>query len=219
MRNDLIENFDIQEDKIHVIPNPVDLHRIKGAAALEPDLLNRGRINIVAVGRLTHHKGFDLLLRAFKMALDKVPDLFLTILGGGGEENSLKGLAGELGVEDSVRFKGNRDNPFPYISQARIFVASSRYEGLPNAVLESLACGTPVLAFDCPGGTAEIIEEGRNGWLVPSEDVTAMKDRLIEIVRGEKWSDLERGNLLPERFHLDPVVRRYEEALLNLCDT
>ena len=86
-------------------------------------------------------------------------------------EKKLKKLASELGLSTQVAFKGFVQNPYPYMAQADLFVLSSRYEGCPNAVLEAMACGTPVVAFRCKGGMDEIIDDGVNGWLAEPENV------------------------------------------------
>jgi len=104
-----------------------------------------------------------------------------------------------------------------YMANADLFVSSSRWEGLPNAVLESLACGTPVIAFDCPGGTSEIIHHGKNGLLVPAGDWSLMGEKIIELVKSKKWLELKSDQLLPEEFECSPVVRRYEKLLLGSC--
>ena len=143
----------------------------------------------------------------------KISNLYLTIVGEGPEENILKRLVNNLGVRNFVSFVGHQDNPYPFMAYADLFISSSRWEGLPNVVLESLACGTPVLAFDCPGGTGEIIREGKNGWLVPSEDWEVMGEKIVEIVTCKKWLEMPSDTLLPEKFSCQNVLKMYEELL------
>jgi glycosyltransferase involved in cell wall biosynthesis len=97
------------------------------------------------------------------------------------------------------------------MAHADLFISSSRYEGSPNAVLESLACGTPVLAFDCPGGTKEIICEDENGWLVPGEDIGAMATKLIKIVKKKAWNSLDAHSLLPSKHSIENVMAVTEQ--------
>jgi len=215
MQRDLIDHFTLPPHKIDVIPNPVDVERIRRSTGVNASPYQNGKGNFVAVGRLTFQKGFDLLLRAFHRSLKKAPDTHLTIVGEGSEENALKKLTAELGIADSVSFVGHQDNPFPFMAHADLLISSSRWEGLPNAVLESLACGTPVLAFDCPGGTEEIIQHGENGWLVPSEDFESMGREMVEIVKNEKWLALQGTSLLPEKYRCETVVKRYEELFIK----
>jgi len=215
MQKDLIDHFSLRPDKITVIPNPVDVERIRQTILNGRNPYHNGKRHLVAVGRLNYQKGFDMLLKAFSQALQKSTDLHLTIVGEGPKEGSLKRLAANLGVIDSVTFVGHKDNPFLFMTHADLLISSSRWEGLPNAVLEALACGTPVLAFDCAGGTGEIIREGENGWLVHSEDWASMGEKIVELARGEEWLKLKTDSLLPEEYGCQNVVRRYEELLMK----
>lgn len=211
MRRDMVRSLYLPPGRIRVIPNPVDTARVTARISGSKNPYSGHNVQLVSVGRLHEQKGFDLLIRVFKWALDKEPGMHLTLVGGGGEEGRLVELSRRLGVRDALTFAGHRDNPYPYMAHADLFISSSRYEGSPNAVLESLACGTPVLAFDCPGGTREIVEEGRNGWLVPSEDIGAMATRLISIVKARAWEGLEADALLPVRHRMENVLAVYEE--------
>ena len=215
MKEDLVANFSLQTDKISVIPNPVDVERIGHIIRNSHNPCLKGKRHLVTVGRLNYQKGFDFLLKAFNKARQKAPSIHLTIVGDGPEKGSLRRLAVDLGVVDSVTFVGQQDNPFPFMAHADLFVSSSRYEGSPNAVLESLACGTPVLAFDCPGGTGEIIEEGKNGWLVPSEDWEAMSEKIVELMITEKFHELNIDLLLPRKYVCRSVVRMYEDVIIK----
>jgi glycosyltransferase involved in cell wall biosynthesis len=213
MRNDLIKNFGIPPQKIAVIPNPVDTAKIKTLCHSQNNPYRPGKIHVVAVGWLIHQKGFDLLLRSFEYAARQLPELHLTIVGDGPQREPLTHMAEDLGIGKRVSFVGHKDNPYLYMANANLFVSSSRWEGLPNAVLESLACGTPVIAFDCPGGTSEIVRDGKNGWLVPAEDWTSMGRKVVAVVRSKKWKGLKSTQLLPEEFDCFRVVRMYEELL------
>jgi len=215
MQKDLVNSFPLPVENTIVIPNPVDSERIDQFLLGGHNPYRSGRYHFVSVGRLNYQKGFDLLLKAFDKSLKKIPDLHLTIVGEGSEEESLKRLADDLGVMDSITFTGHLENPFPFMAYADLFISSSRWEGLPNAVLESLACGTPVLAFDCPGGTGEIIRQGKNGWLVPSRDFGAMGEKIVELAKSNRWQDLQIGSLLPEEYGCQNVMKRYEELLMK----
>ena len=215
MQKDLVNSFPLPVENTIVIPNPVDSERIDQFLLDGHNPYRSGRYHLVSVGRLNYQKGFDLLLKAFDKSLKKVPDLHLTIVGEGSEEEFLKRLADNLGVMESITFTGHRENPFPFMAYADLFISSSRWEGLPNAVLESLACDTPVLAFDCPGGTGEIIRQGKNGWLVPSRDFGAMGDKIVELAKSNQCQDLQTGSLLPEEYGCQNVVKQWEELLMK----
>ncbi len=215
MKQDMVGLIPSAAGRIHVIPNPVDRERVSENILRSGNPYQTGGIHLVSVGRLNRQKGYDLLIRAMGDACHEVAGLSLTLVGDGPEEAALKELSRELGLQDAVLFAGHQDNPYPFMAHADLFVSSSRYEGSPNAVLESLACGTPVLAFDSPGGTGEIITEGHNGWLVPAEDVGAMTARLNEIVRNRAWELVAADHLLPEAFECGNAVRAYEALLME----
>jgi len=141
----------------------------------------------------------------------------LTIVGDGPERSLLQGLSAELGISGEVTFAGQREAPYPYMARADFLVCPSRWEGSPNAVLESLACGTPVLASDCPGGTAEIVDPDKNGWLVPAEDWRVLGEKMIGILADRSWVPLKGKDLLPEDYRMENVVKRWKEVLLETC--
>jgi glycosyltransferase involved in cell wall biosynthesis len=213
VKRDLERIFAISPQKITVIPNPVDLERIGRAKRNGNDGYSAQKRHLVAVGRLHYQKGFDFLLKAFQNILQRVPDLHLTIVGGGPDEDSLRKTAEDLFITNSVSFAGYQENPYPYMAHADLFVSSSRWEGLPNAVLEALACGTPVVAFDCPGGIREIIRDEENGWLVPAEDWVSLGEKIAELMIQKKYEG--RKDLLPSTFLCGNVVRAYEKLLME----
>lgn len=179
MKKDLVENYQIKSEKITVINNPIDFENIKKLSNISSkELFDKSKINLLAVGRLSHQKGFDTLLEIMKELDEKY---FLSILGQGPDEEKLKSMIKEFSLESKVQLLGFQDNPYSYMKQADIFVLSSRFEGLPNVVLEANACGTTVIAFDCPGGTNEIIVDGENGYLAKCQDKNDFIDKLKNI--------------------------------------
>ena len=215
VKRDLEKSFAIPPQKITVIPNPVDLERIDLAKRNGHKGYSAKRRHLVAVGRLNYQKGFDVLLKAFQQILQRVPDLHLTIVGGGPDEDLLRKMAEDLFITDSVTFAGYQANPYPYMAHADLFISSSRWEGLPNAVLEALACGTPVVAFDCPGGIREIIQEGNNGWLIPAGDWEFMSKKVVELMTDKAYRLGEMKELHPPACICDNAVRAYEKVLME----
>jgi GalNAc-alpha-(1->4)-GalNAc-alpha-(1->3)-diNAcBac-PP-undecaprenol alpha-1,4-N-acetyl-D-galactosaminyltransferase len=204
----------IGERAVHVIPNPVE------APPAGPDRVFRppgtGR-TIVAMGRLARQKGFDLLLRAWRLCAEKYPSWSLVILGEGEERRQLESLAIELGLKDRVSFPGRVQDPTLVLQGADLFVMSSRYEGFPNALLEAMACGVAVISTDCPSGPREIIRDGVDGVLVRPNDIDALAagmDRLMGDCLERKRLASHAGEIT-ERFSLEQVMSKWE-AVVNL---
>lgn len=192
-----------------VIPNPVP-------APPPPGPRSGGEARrVVALGRLHPVKGFDLLLPAFQAALAEAPGWTLDIWGDGPEQESLVRLAGELGLGEAVRFRGLTDDPYRVLRGADLYVLSSRAEGFPNALVEAMACGLPVVSTDFGGAARDIIQDGVNGLLVPAEDPQAMAAALARLM-GNPEARRRLGAKAAEvvqRYSTERVVALWEEAV------
>ena len=198
-----------------VIGNPIDVDEVTSLAAAPATL--PGSPALLAVGRLSRQKGFDLLLPAFAQLLATAPAAHLTIAGTGPDESALRALARTLGVADRVTLRGFIENPYPLMRAADLYVLSSRYEGFPNVVLEALACDTPVVAAAC-AGVAGLILPGVNGWLAPVDDVAGLADALALATRTR--ARLRPGAIrdsVRSRFETGGIARRYEQAIAELA--
>ena len=165
-------------DRVQAIWNPIPRFPEKVQVRIRS---SDGPRVALAVGRLTHQKGFDLLLRAWAQLGKERDDWVLRIVGDGEEELALKALAAELEIEESVVLVGQvRDMAAEY-SAADLFVMSSRWEGLPMTLLEAQHFGLPTVATDCPTGPREVLSSG-SGLLVKPEDPGALADGLAELL-------------------------------------
>jgi len=157
---DLVDNFDVDSNKIRVIYNPVDTKIIteKMHEPLE-DLYSEifEKPVIITVGRLTHAKAQWNLLRAFKIISTQIGDVNLVILGDGELKEYLIKLADGLGIREKVHFIGFQENPFKFVARAKLFVMTSIFEGLGMVLQEALACNTPIISTDCKCGPREIL--------------------------------------------------------------
>lgn len=171
MRRELVEDCGLQAGRLQLIRNPVDIARVRSLAAapLAVDPWGPQTIRLVAAGRLSPEKGFDLLIDALGLLDD--PRVQLGILGDGPLRDDLQARTAARGLTRQVHFLGFQANPYPYLARASAFVLSSRREAFPNVVLEALACGTPVIATPAPGGTLEIL--GRQQGCVVAREVSA----------------------------------------------
>lgn len=173
---------------------------------------------VVAMGRLTHQKGFDLLLLAFSKLAKQYPDWVLLILGEGELKRALITQASELGLTGRVRFAGLVADPFPVLRNSNLFVMASRYEGFPYVLLEAMASGLPVVYTDCPSGPSEIITHELNGILVPNGDVDALSKAMDRLMNSAE----ERGRLaakapeVRQRFGIEKIMDQWETLLTEV---
>lgn len=153
-------------------------------AALMTTAESAGLINkiVLAVGRLSYQKGYDILLKAWKQVITVYPDWKLRIVGDGEEKESLHQWIVLNHMEAHVEIPGATKRVKQEYLNSSIFVMSSRYEGLPMVLLEAASCGLPLVAFDCPCGPAEVIHDGINGLLVPMGDVNALAEALMSLM-------------------------------------
>lgn len=218
LRRQLTGRYRLPEEKVRVIQNPLDVEAIVAQGGNCTNALDSddGIPTVVGMGRFTREKGFDLLIRAggavrkpFRMVL----------LGEGPEEQNLRELASRLGVADRIEFAGFRENPYPCLAKAAVFVLPSRYEGFPNSLLEAMALGVACIATRCPTGPEEIVEDGANGLLVPVEDPDGLAGSITRLLQDrhlrerlaaagrERAKDFDAARILP-RFEalLDEVT-------------
>ncbi len=212
IKNDLQINFGIRPEKMITIYNPVQVGEIRSNLHPHSPAKHSPDYKIVSAGTLEYRKGFDLLINAMSKIVKKNNKIHLTLLGDGPEKESLRKQINSLSLSNNVTLEGYQENPYLYFSRADLFVLSSRYEGLPNALLESLACGTPVIAFNCPGGIDEIIVNESQGILVPENDVQALSIAIEKQIRSHKHP---KGSLLPDKFDIKTVVPAYEELFIS----
>jgi glycosyltransferase involved in cell wall biosynthesis len=141
---------------------------------------------IIGVGQMeTNIKQFDKLIEAYSNSILPQVNIHLVLLGKGDRIVKLQKLANERNIEDKVHFLGYQDNPFKFLSKARYFVLSSLNEGLPNVILESLACETPVIAFNCRSGPSEMIQDKENGLLVENQNIEKLTEAMNLFVEDE----------------------------------
>lgn len=198
----------IPESRMHVIHNPVVsglLQDLMQAPVLVHWLPDDGLPLILGVGRLTAVKDLPTLLRAFAL-LQQKRKARLVILGEGEERDALQALADNLGIAADVVMPGFVENPFAVMRRANVFVMSSRREGLPGALVEAMACGTPVVSTDCPSGPAEILENGRWGRLVPVGDHVALATAIEATLTEPLHPDVA---LRARDFSVEQAVQRY----------
>jgi len=214
---DLQEEFGLPAEKLVRIYNPIDIKRVRELAALGPNPYAGPGPHLVAAGRLCRQKGFDVLLDAMPKVREKMPNAQVAILGEGALGPDLKTQAALLKVEGAVDFLGFRQNPWPYFRHANLLVLPSRYEGLPNVVLEALSVGTPVVATDCPGGSREIQSFDDRVTLVPPDDPGALESAILLACERTRMPLTVTDPAL-RGFDLETIVEEYSRLLDRRVD-
>jgi glycosyltransferase involved in cell wall biosynthesis len=193
MAEDMVQQLGLNDEQIAVLPNPVDLPEIR-AAMKGPSARRGSGPHLLAVGRLAHEKGFDLLLEALAVVRERFPGSDLIIAGSGREEAALKALCRSLWLESSVSFVGHVDRFYAFFPGTTLFVLSSRYEGMPNALLAAAAAGLPLVATPASGGVVDLLRGRRGAWLTPEITSEALARTIVStlesIQAGELFSDV-----------------------------
>lgn len=203
----------IAPDKFRVVYNPVyrpEITELSREALSHPWMADTDIPVIIAAGKLKPQKDFETLLRAFALVRSR-RKARLMILGRGPKQQALLELAGQLGVKDDFQLPGHVKNPYAYFGRAAVFVLSSAWEGLPNVLIEAMACGCPVVSTDCPSGPFEILDEGRVGKLVSVGNSEQMALAIAQTIDSPPTAEMmiERARV----FSYENSIARYEAVL------
>ena len=217
--SDLSQLVRIRRERLHTVHNPVNISRIQRLSMEEvghPWAQPGTPPVILGVGRLDVLKDFSTLVRAFSLVRSR-QECRLVILGDGPERGKLEDIVRQLGLDRDVLLAGFVSNPFAWMRRARVFVSSSLTEGCPNALMQALACGIPVISTDCVGGSAEVLQNGKWGRLVATRDASAMAEAIVATLGTEDHPDVrQRAN----DFGHERIVQQYLQILLpNLVGT
>ncbi|WP_448243325.1 glycosyltransferase [Pseudoxanthomonas mexicana] len=213
---DMQAELGLQSAQIDVVHNPIVLPEL-GALINErtewpwPD---SNVPTLVFVGRLAPEKRPDLLLGAFRRMRDRSARLL--IVGDGPCAADIRSQIRKHGLEARVRLVGQVSNVYPLISRCKALVLCSDYEGFGNVLVEAMACGTQVVATDCPNGPAEILEGGAYGWLVPCDDASALAQAMEEAISDWPHVSPDRLRARANDFTLERAVEAYVGILNRL---
>jgi glycosyltransferase involved in cell wall biosynthesis len=206
---DLSAYTGIPLERIKVIYNPVVSDELLQAA--EQPVHHRFFAEnecpvVLGVGRLTEQKDFSTLIKAFDILRKKIPSR-LIILGDGEERSYLEELIHSSGLQDLVDLPGFDINPFAFMKKASMFVLSSKWEGLPGALIQALACDCPAVSTNCLSGPSEILKDGQYGYLIPVGDVNAIAGAMEAILMGDIRKPPKSWL---EQFTIDAVIPQYK---------
>lgn len=238
-----IAYFNLDRKKVNAIENPynIDDINLKAKETIEESVERfiLSHETSITMGRLESQKGYELLIQCFARVCENESKAGLIILGEGSLHNELVNKAAKLGISDNILFLGNKKNPFAYISKSQLYVSASLFEGFPNALVEAMACGIPVMHTDCLTGPREILtsnyaekmidepEFAEYGILMPDfnriDKIGKSKEDIIEIYADtwikmlqDKNAQIRYGKLAQDRVRLYSVnecVRKYRNII------
>lgn len=205
--------FNKTSDRVAVIPNPVQ------TCANDLNCQARRTSLVMAAGRLSHEKGFDLLLTAFAKINRKHPEWNLVIYGDGPERPALERQISKLNLNEKVQLPGVTARLSTHLRTAGCFVLSSRFEGFPNVLIEALACGCPVVASNC-SDISEIVRHGWNGLLIPPEDPDGLANALRLIMEDVPLRKIleTNGPVSVRRFGVEFVADHWERLFGEIAN-
>jgi glycosyltransferase involved in cell wall biosynthesis len=180
MKADLVARFDVDPCRVWVLQNPVDTALMDQKLAGAANPYDPRKTNVLTAGRLSRQKGVDILICSFAAAVKREPRLRLHVLGrDGGEERNLRKLAEGLELGEHVVFWGEQENPYPFLKYCDLFVLASRWEGMPNVILECIYLNRPIVATRTVPAIERLIDQGRNALLVPVDDAAALTEAIL----------------------------------------
>lgn len=202
-------NF-VDKSKLFVIPNSLSF------VADEPAKLENKRI--IAVGRLTEQKGFDILVSIAQIIKDEIPDWHIDIFGDGEDKSKLLELISEKKLESFVKINPPTKNIKEELLTSSLFVMTSRWEGLPMILLEAKACGLPIVSFDCPEGPADVIRDCEDGFLIKNLNLIEFSQKIKELANNHNLRNFVGKKAYENVFYfLDKnIFKEWEKLFENI---
>lgn len=221
MADDIGRELRIERSRLVVLTNPVDVEEIRHAIGPHPARQtaspSKTGPHLLALGRLSPEKGFDLLLQAFADVQTEFPRASLLIAGAGPDEVKLKALCRALGLDSTVSFAEHIDRPWRLYAAATLFVLPSRHEGMPNALLEAAAGGLPIVALPASGGIVDLLCDQPGVWLAPEVSTEGLAATLVAALRalrpGERFA-----HPFVEAFGIDRAIGAYEKLIDRMIE-
>jgi len=215
MAKDMRDEVAVQDKQLAVLANPLDVENLRATSESSSKVgrqSNSSAPRLLAIGRLAHEKGFDLLLHAFATVREALPEVQLLIAGDGPEELTLKAQCSQLGLESAVVFLGHVDHPSTWFPDTTLFVLSSRQDAMPNALLEAAACGLPIVATPASQGLVDLLRDQTGVWL--AEEITA---RALSVALLQALNQLSPTQRFPhpfiEPFRFQHAIDAYESLI------
>ena len=197
---DMVNNYRIKDVDISVVYPPIDYSFFKDSASCER------KKEILFVGRLDVYKAPEVMIRIFQKIYEE-NDVILRIVGDGSLRDELEEFCKSNHLERCVVFEGSQSDVMQYMKNSSVLAMTSKFEGFGMVLAEAIACGTPVISFDCPVGPSDIIVDGINGFLVRNSDEEEFEKKIVEAIN-IKWNEADIKKTA-EKFHPDKVLNGY----------
>ncbi|MBQ2718081.1 MAG: glycosyltransferase [Clostridia bacterium] len=208
-------------EKSSVIPNPVILENSDNPGEEKIDFSMRDN-RIVSVGRLSlTQKRQDVLINAFKIVLEKHPEMQLVFYGDGQDRAKIESIIKENGLENKVILAGVTKDVKESIKKAKVFVLSSDFEGIPNALIEAMQYGVPSVSTDCsPGGARLLINDGENGFIVPCGNIEKLAEKINILIENSEISNKfsKSSPKICETFSEEKIANMWEDCFIKIRD-
>jgi glycosyltransferase involved in cell wall biosynthesis len=217
IKQSVLEEYQVPESRINLVYNGIDLKFFNPSETKKNK--DSTDMEFICVARLNPVKNHKLLLNAFYELLKVFPQSRLTLVGEGELRPELEKIIIHLKIQDNVDIIGETNDVRYYLTKADIFILTSKYEGLPLSILESMAVGLPIIATEV-GGIPDIVKNEINGVLVESEDVSSLSNAMIRIVKDftfRKRVSLQ-NKMDAKKYDLSSVARKYEDIYLSNND-
>ncbi|MCM2284780.1 MAG: glycosyltransferase [Desulfobacula sp.] len=220
-RTDLIGSFRVDGASIGVIPNSINVARIKrlsrAPSPVDGSAKNSKRFRFVCVARLAAEKNHALLIKACCILKERSFPFEMVLVGGGPLENEIEDMICDHNLEGQFRLLGSVDNPYPVMASSDALVLSSNYEAFGIVLIEAMVCGIPVIATDCPFGPREVLDKGRCGLLVPPEDPARLALAMQELMKDDdlRIKMIESGYERIKTFDIRCITQQWEKLIEN----
>ncbi|MGL4981064.1 MAG: glycosyltransferase, partial [Fusobacteriaceae bacterium] len=219
MKKEVLEEFQLDEDKIITIYNGLDFEKIRNMSK-EIEKLSEEELKLISnnyvlmVSRLEEKsKDFGTLIKAFKKVQESDKNLLLYIVGDGPDKESILKKIQELGLEKKVFLLGRKDNPYIWMKNSKVLIQSSFFEGFGLVLLEGLILGKKIVSTDFKTGAREILSDGKFGKIVPIGDYEKMSAEILNLIKGDKDLEFNLKNENFDQFKIHNTVRQIEEIL------